>query len=229
MFRLRHDKTRSNSDGAQASEYDSGLTRRGFVYATGSVVGLASIGAFAKLISPEAQLLRPPGGQDEDNFIALCTRCDRCRSACPTQVIAPARLEDGLVAVRTPKMNFKLGWCNFCGKCADVCPSGALPVSEADYFEFAGLPDKEFFETTSVVGIAAVNKERCIAWVGPSGCTICSEKCPYEAISLDGQRRPQVDLELCNGCGVCENLCPSSRLHSYQGGQTRGIEVIPRV
>jgi ferredoxin-type protein NapG len=110
--------------------------------------------------------------------------------------------------------------------CAEVCPTDALPTYETNRFEFDGLPGKEFFETTLVLGTAVVNKDHCIAWVGPSTCTVCSEKCPYEAIALDEYGRPQVDLELCNGCGVCENLCPSSRLQSYKGGRTRGIEVL---
>jgi ferredoxin-type protein NapG len=77
------------------------------------------------------------------------------------------------------------------------------------------------------LGLAAVNKDRCIAWTGPSTCTVCSSMCPYHAITLDEYGRPQVDRGLCNGCGACENLCPSSRLQSYRGGQTRGIEVSP--
>ncbi|MDR1422668.1 MAG: 4Fe-4S dicluster domain-containing protein [Coriobacteriales bacterium] len=206
-------------------DYRIGLNRRDFVSATGLVVGLVSLGAVVKLLPADVHLIRPPGGQDEDGFVALCTRCDRCRSICPTQAIAPARLEDGLLAVRSPKLDFRLGWCTFCGRCAEVCPTGALPSYKAECFEFAGLPDEVFCKTQLKLGVAVINRDRCIAWAGPSVCTICSTKCPYQAITLDEYGRPLVDLDLCNGCGVCENLCPSSRLLSYQGGLRRGIEV----
>lgn len=203
------------------------MNRRDFVWGAGSLVALAGIGSAARVLPADAELLRPPGAASGSPFIALCTRCDRCRSVCPTEAIAPARLEDGLIAVRTPKLNFRLGWCNFCGKCAEVCPTGALPDYQREAFEFAGLPGQEFNRTDQVIGCAEVHQERCIAWVGPSSCTICSQKCPYEAIQLDEYNRPLVDSTLCNGCGVCENLCPSSQLLSFKGGQTRGIEVAP--
>jgi len=202
-----------------------GIARRDFVAAAGSVVALACIGGFARLVPAEAELLRPPGGQDDAALLALCTRCDRCRSVCPTQAIAPALLEDGLVSVRTPKLEFKLGWCNFCGKCAEVCPTGALAADGYDPFTTEALPGSEFYHTGMRLGLAVVDKERCIAWAGPSSCIICSQKCPYQAITLDKYDRPLVDDGLCNGCGVCENVCPSTRLTSYKGGYQRGIEI----
>ena len=55
-----------------------------------------------------AQLLRPPGGQDENRLLGACVRCGRCRSVCPAQCIAVAHVEDGLVNARTPKLDFTL-------------------------------------------------------------------------------------------------------------------------
>ena len=203
------------------------MGRRDFVYAAGAIAGLACVGGAAKLAPGDESLIRPPGGGDEQEFFARCTRCDRCRSACPTRVIAPATLEDGLLSIRSPKINFKLGWCNFCGACAEVCPTGALATSGGARFAFDPMPDDEFFETSLVLGHAVVNEDRCIAWKGQSACVLCSQACPYEAISLDEYDRPVVDENACNGCGVCENRCPSSRLLSYGGGDVRGIEVEP--
>ena len=40
-----------------------------------------------------------------------------------------------------------------------------------------------------------------------SSCQLCFENCPHDAISFDGLL--QVDNALCNGCGVCVNLCPT--------------------
>ncbi|MCD8316919.1 MAG: 4Fe-4S binding protein, partial [Eggerthellaceae bacterium] len=119
------------------------------------------------------------------------------------------------------------GWCDFCGKCAEVCPTGALTTTAGEEFVFDGLPEYTFHETEHVLGRAVINKDRCIIWQSKSTCTKCSESCPYGAISQDSLERPVVDESLCNGCGVCEYNCPSSRLLSYGGGSVRGIEVEP--
>ena len=200
------------------------MNRRDFVRCSGAVAGLFALGGAAVVVG-EAELVRPPGAQDERAFLSVCTRCDRCRSACPTDVIAPASLEDGLISIRTPKLDFTLGWCNFCGACADVCPTGALVNEGIAPFESEAMPQLTFFETTAVIGRAVINRDRCIIWRGQSTCVACSQKCPYGAISLDEANRPVVDERRCNGCGVCEHSCPSSRLLSYDGGSTRGIEV----
>ncbi|MBC5583214.1 4Fe-4S dicluster domain-containing protein [Eggerthella sp. NSJ-70] len=202
------------------------LDRRAFVRCTGAVAGLFALGG-AAAIAGRSDAVRPPGAQDEARLLSLCTRCDRCRSACPTDVIAPAVLEDGLVSIRTPKLDFTLGWCDFCGACARACPTGALSDEAGRAFEFEGLPGRTFHETDAVIGRAAVNRDRCIIWRGQSTCTACSQACPYEAILLDEAGRPTVDERRCNGCGVCEHSCPSSRLLSYDGGSARGIEIAP--
>jgi ferredoxin-type protein NapG len=97
-----------------------------------------------------------------------------------------------------------------CKKCVEVCPTQAL---------------KPFNINTVKIGIAVVNG-RCIAW-NAGGCDVCSVKCPYDAISLDQEKRPVVNAARCNGCGVCEKECPALMLRSYLGGEQRGIEVMP--
>lgn len=199
-----------------------GLTRRGFLEAGGAIIALAGLGAAGKALSPGRGLLRPPGGQDEVSFIGACLKCDRCRSVCPTNVIAIAHLEDGILSARTPKLNFKLGYCDFCGKCTEVCPTRALETYQTMTAEFEGAPITR--PVSLSIGLAIVDEERCLAWVG-GGCTLCSRKCPYSAISLDEQDRPVVDETKCNGCGLCEYICPSLQLRSYLGGNARGIEI----
>ncbi len=203
-----------------------GMPRRDFLLGVGVFAGLVCIGAIGRYDVSDSGLVRPPGAQNEEMFLSLCTRCDRCRSVCPTEVIAPCALEGGIASMRTPKMNYKLGWCNFCGKCAEVCPTGALSLSPGESFVFDGLPDYTFYETQQKLGRAQINRDHCIIWSGQSTCVVCSQSCPYDAISLDDGGRPVVDENKCTGCGVCENVCPSSRLLSYEGGSTRGIEVV---
>ena len=185
-------------------------SRRTFLKMTGGVAILLGLGAAGKII-PRKALLRPPGGQDETSFISRCLRCDRCRSVCPTSVIGLAHLSDSILDARTPVMKFHLGYCNFCNKCVEVCPTKAL---------------KPFDINTVKIGFAKVQKDICIAW-DSSGCKVCISACPYQAITLDAQDRPVVDPQKCNGCGICEKVCPALVLRTYIGGDIRGIKVIP--
>jgi heterodisulfide reductase subunit A2 len=55
--------------------------------------------------------------------------------------------------------------------------------------------------------ISAVNEELC------SGCKICSDVCPYDAISFDAQKKTSnINPALCKGCGVCVAACPSGAI-----------------
>ena len=190
----------------------SGSSRRTFLKITGGVLAtlLFVVGGVGKALSGKT-LLRPPGGQDEENFMAKCLRCDRCRSVCPTSVIGLANLDHGILAARTPVMKFHLGYCDFCKKCVEVCPTQAL---------------KPFEIETAKIGVAVVRKDICIAW-NLGGCTVCQDACTYNAITLDEQKRPLVDPRKCNGCGICEKVCPVLALRSYIGGNVRGIEIMP--
>ena len=186
-------------------------SRRTFLKISGGAFALLlGIGEASKIL-PRKALLRPPGGQDETAFISRCLRCDRCRSICPTSVIGLANLSDSILDARTPVMKFHLGYCNFCNKCVEVCPTQAL---------------KPFDIKTVKIGLATVKKDICIAW-DSGGCTVCMNACPYHAIMLDGQSRPVVDSNKCNGCGICEKVCPALVMRSYIGGNIRGIVVTP--
>lgn len=186
-------------------------TRRTFLkIAAGAFVLLFGLGGTGKVLRRK-DLLRPPGGQEEDAFIARCLKCDRCRSACPTSVIGLAHLADGITDARTPVMNFHLGYCTFCSQCVEVCPTRAL---------------KPFNPQTVKIGLAAVKKDICLAW-NSHGCRICQQACYYSAITLDEEERPVVDTQRCNGCGMCENACPALALRTYIGGNVRGIVILP--
>ena len=166
-------------------------TRRAFLGFTAATAALAGVGASAIAFAGEGGLLRPPGGQDEGALVAACVKCDRCRSACPTNVVGVAHVED------------------FCGKCQTACPTGALG-------SFDPQRDK--------LGVAVVQKDRCIAYF--EGCVECEKACPYEAIALDDVGHPVIDAAKCNGCGVCENVCPALVYRSFAGGSRRGVVVV---
>jgi len=150
------------------------MSRRGFLAAMGGVAVMVGLGGAVKVLS-SAELLRPPGGQDESSFIARCLKCDRCVGVCPTRAIGIARVEDGLVNAHTPVMDFHLGECTFCGKCTEVCPARALEPYRTTESSFQGrivlVPDIR-------IGLAQVDKDRCIAW-NRGACAVCFKACPY--------------------------------------------------
>lgn len=188
------------------------VSRRSVVAGGAGIVALLALGGAGKVLAGESSLLRPPGAQDEDRFLATCLKCNRCQSVCPQNSLSTAVLEDGLLNWRTPAMDYHRGICDFCGKCLEVCPSGAI---------------QEFNEETQAIGTAVIDQERCIAFQ-MSGCTVCAEACIYGAITLDDHNRPVVDQSKCNGCGRCEYKCPSNSYLSYSGGNKRGINVQPK-
>lgn len=187
------------------------ISRRALLAGGGAFASMFVLGGAAVALEGNTgdSLLRPPGAQDAARFYATCLKCNRCETVCPQHCIRTGILEDGILNWRTPIMNFHRGLCDFCGKCEQVCPSGSI----------VGASD-----TTSVIGIAEVNHERCIAWI-QGGCQVCSEACVYEAITLDDSSRPVVDAQKCNGCGACEYVCPSNSYLSFAGGSERGINV----
>jgi ferredoxin-type protein NapG len=198
------------------------VTRRGFLAGVGGLVAMVGLGGVVKVFSG-GDLLRPPGGQDEASFIARCVKCDRCTSICPTRVIGIAEVEDGFANARTPIMKFHLGECTFCGKCTEVCPTKALEPYRTTSARFKGetvlVPDV-------TIGLATVQKDRCIAW-NRGTCAVCSRACPYGALTRDANGRPVVHKDACNGCGICEHVCPALTARSYMGGTVRGIVVKP--
>lgn len=206
---------------AKEDEGRKALSRRSFALGVGGAVALLGLGGAVKLAQAQP-VCRPPGGQDEASFIAACLRCEKCREACPMGVIVSARLETGLLNTRTPTFDFKLGWCDFCKsgnngtpRCIEVCPTQALNLpAGAD-------PEK------SVLGIAYIVKDWCLGWQ-LKGCKTCYNECPFDAITLDYADRPLIDATLCNGCGRCEEVCPSAQATSYTVGATdRAITIKP--
>jgi ferredoxin-type protein NapG len=154
-------------------------------------------------------VLRPPGAVPEAEFLAKCNRCQRCVQICPTNVIFPVKLTADFLTANTPEVIFNRSYCNSCMKCTHICPAGALIPTGKDAMK---------------IGDAVIIKEDCVAW-NWTGCTVCMDKCPLKAIELDAAKRPIVDTQKCDGCGICEQLCPSQSLRSNVRG--RGILIYP--
>jgi NADH:ubiquinone oxidoreductase subunit F (NADH-binding)/NADH:ubiquinone oxidoreductase subunit E/Pyruvate/2-oxoacid:ferredoxin oxidoreductase delta subunit len=52
-----------------------------------------------------------------------------------------------------------------------------------------------------------------------TGCTICAQHCPANAIPITPYQRHKIDLEKCTRCDVCRTDCPVEAIHIESGGQ----------
>ncbi len=73
-----------------------------------------------------------------------------------------------------------------------------------------GLREKDFEEwkAVSTNEKAVLDEEKCV------GCKKCAESCNFGAISWNGKKKRPVFNEFgCEGCGVCEMVCPASAIY----------------
>lgn len=191
------------------------VSRRGFL-AAGAVgaamVGAGGFGAVTRQV--DAAFVRPPGARGAAHLVSACNRCSRCVQACPYGIVSPVPLVESIVGYGTPQLVFEHGACDFCMECVEACPTSAL--------SFGGERERD-------CGVAVVVRDACVAWDW-SGCTVCVDRCPVEgAVTLDAQSRPVVHAEYCDGCGVCEQVCPSASLRAYDpNAADKGIVVVSR-
>jgi ferredoxin-type protein NapG len=145
---------------------------------------------------------RPPGALPEVGFLAACTRCGDCITACPVRAIlkVPA---DGGFATGTPYIEPSYQPCIVCADmpCAAACPTDALTVPPTGW---RGLR----------IGVLELDPERCITFEG-TACGVCAQSCPVgpAALTMDEGGHPVIRAEGCVGCGVCVRACvthPSS-------------------
>ncbi len=156
-------------------------------------------------VTDDRYFLRPPGAQDEKDFLSKCIRCGKCIASCPYFILEAAGAESG-GNVGTPCFNDREGACRLCADfpCVKACPSGALSTIE---------------ERSDVsIGTAVINRDHCIALKGIR-CEVCFRSCPLngEAITIKHSPRegdpihiifePVVNTEKCVGCGICVERC----------------------
>ncbi|MGA2692894.1 MAG: 4Fe-4S binding protein [Opitutaceae bacterium] len=210
------------------------ISRRGFVASVAA--GLVAV-PLARLNGSTARnwpagLIRPPGAVAEEEFLARCVKCCECVRVCPTNAVQPAGFEFGWEALWTPALNYRIGTsgCQLdCIACGHACPTGAIrPLSLAEKRGQASFEDSGPIR----IGLASVDRGRCLPWATGRPCIVCQETCPVspKAITVEEVdqpmegggtvhlQRPMVDPARCIGCGVCEHECPLSGV--------RGIRVV---
>jgi polyferredoxin len=164
-----------------AGEIESaGITRRGFLAAAVAGVAAAPATRLAGRLDHNwsSNVVRPPGALTEADFLNRCIKCGQCMRACPTNVIQPALLEAGLEGLWTPLLNFCVGTsgCQLnCIACGNVCPTAAIRPLSLDEKLGRGR-----FESAGPIrlGLAFVDRGRCLPWAMDVPCIVCQENCP---------------------------------------------------
>lgn len=160
---------------------------------------------------PAPDLVRPPGSRVEDDFLSRCVRCGECMKVCITGGLQPTLLEAGIEGIWTPVLVSKIGYCEYnCTLCGQVCPTSAIRKLD---------PEEK---RKTVIGLAFVDPSRCIPLAQGTPCIVCEEHCPTprkaivftERAGKNGRpvKVPVVVVDLCIGCGICENKCPVADL-----------------
>lgn len=162
-------------------------------------------------------IIRPPAALEEIDFKDRCVRCGNCMKVCVTNGLQPVMLEAGYSGIWTPRLMPNIGYCEYkCTLCGKTCPTGAIPPLTLER------------KMRTRLGVAEVDKSKCLPWAEGKECIVCQEHCPVaeKAIALDvdpvsGLQKPRIVEELCVGCGICQNKCPVRPL--------RAVTVSPRV
>ncbi len=147
----------------------------------------------------------PPGAISISHYKESCTACHLCVSSCPSNVLQSTFAEFGIDGLFIPKMNFDVNYCQYeCNLCGNVCPTGAIKPFELDA------------KKTIQMGKVTFVKDNCVVSELEKDCGACAEHCPTKAVRMvpytgkSGKKLfiPEVNTDICIGCGACEHPCP---------------------
>jgi len=94
--------------------------------------------------------------------------------------------------------------CNCCKDCCDTLHlwrDGAFPLVNSTYY------------------LSVIDQDVC------SGCGVCVERCPTDAIELNDNGTAERDKNSCFGCGICARFCPEEAISLKEG--LRRVSVLP--
>jgi ferredoxin len=94
--------------------------------------------------------------------------------------------------------------CNCCKDCCDTLRlwrDGAFPLINSTYF------------------LSVIDQEAC------TGCGICVERCPTDAMQLNDEGKAEREETSCFGCGICARFCPEEAISLKEG--LRKVSILP--
>ena len=165
---------------AETQQKATDISRRGVLASLAAGLALPPVLRLAGPTGPDADagLIRPPGSQEETEFLARCTKCGQCMRVCPTNVLQPASLQAGLEGLWTPALNNRIGasGCQLnCVACSQVCPTAAIrPISLDEKLGRGSFAAKGPLR----IGTAFIDRGRCLPWAMDRPCIVCQENCP---------------------------------------------------
>lgn len=190
-----------------------GMNRRRFLVetartASGVLLFGLGVGLYARHAGAlPARAIRPPGVNNEQDFLAACIRCGLCVRDCPYDTLTLATPDEG-APTGTPWFDARKIPCEMCEDipCVKACPTGALDQN------LTNIDDAR-------MGLAVlIDQENCLNFLGLR-CDVCYRVCPLidTAITLEAQHNvrsgkhamfiPVVHSDTCTGCGKCEYAC----------------------
>jgi len=180
------------------------IRRRAFLAGAAALPGMALAegrGKTADGASFNARAVLPPGARSLARFQSRCTACHLCVTNCPEQVLRPSITAHGLAGFLQPWQDFSVSFCSYnCSNCSEVCPTGAIETISVEERRTVRTGKVHFFEDLCVVKTAG------------TPCGACNEHCPTQAVHMVPYKGnltiPEIDPELCIGCGGCEFICP---------------------
>ena len=214
-----------------APKFDPGRREALEALAATAAVGAAGVSLLRvnqRSQNPDPFLIRPPGVKVEEDFISQCIRCSACMQVCPTSALQPALFQGGPEGLWTPYLVPRTGYCDFsCNACGQVCPTGAIPPLDLET------------KRQEVIGLAVIDRSRCLPWAYNTPCIVCEEMCPIpdKAIRLEEVievnehseevflQQPYVLRDLCIGCGICEYHCPMEARSAIRVQRRQGIDL----
>jgi ferredoxin len=147
--------------------------------------------------------ISPPGSVNIDEFTKECIACSLCINTCPNEVLQPSYKQYGIAGMMQPVMDYHRSFCTYnCTRCTEICPTNALHPLALDA------------KKLTQIGKAHFIKDNCIVKTENTACGACSESCPTKACHMVPYTGnlviPEVDEEICIGCGHCEFACPAA-------------------
>jgi Pyruvate/2-oxoacid:ferredoxin oxidoreductase delta subunit len=94
--------------------------------------------------------------------------------------------------------------CNCCKDCCDTLRlwrEGAFPLVNSTYY------------------LSVIDQDDC------TGCGICVERCPTDAIQLNEDGKAEREESYCFGCGICARFCPEEAISLKEG--LRKVSILP--